>query len=191
MTEWSDHKVYVSDIRLALKTGQRPTATILRDKYAGYRDYGNPLWEYERGPYVNTSEWTTWDYALASTLQLIEDYTDKSTGQLYWYDQSDKVEWEVKSMFSGSQAALDREKDRDLEPGETLYAEPVFRNPEDRPTINEWLEDLANDTLHPQGSPNTGHEGLEVLDARDIAAKRRAEILADLTKSPTATMDTD
>lgn len=176
---------------MALRTGQRPTAIILHDKYAGYRDYLDPLWEYERGPYVNTSEWTDWDITLATILQLVEDYTDKNTGQLYWIDQSDKVDWEVKSMFSGSQAALDREKDHELEPGETLYAVPVFRDDEDRPTISDWLKELEDDTAHPHGAPNTGHEGLEVLDARDDAAARRKAVLEKLKKSRPDTLDSE
>lgn len=139
---------------------------------------------------MNTSEWTDWDITLASVLQLIEDYTDKNTGQLYWIDQSDKVEWEVKSMFSGSQAALDREKDRELEPGETLYAEPIFLG-EERPTIHDWLKELEEDAAHPHGSPNTGHEGLEVLDARDGAEKRRKAVLEKLKKSRPDTLDSE
>jgi hypothetical protein len=168
---------------LAIKTGQRPTATILRDRYAGYRDWDDVLWENERAPYVDSDKWTSWDYVLASVAQLIEDYTDKNNGQLFWVDASDKVDWEVRSTFSGYDAAIKAEEEtHDFQPGETLYAVPVI-NEDDPPTFQEWLEKLDSDTLHPPGYKNSGHNEWEILDAREEADRKRQEILDKLKKS--------
>ena len=180
LTEDKNHKPILSDIRLAVKTGQRPTAMILRDKYAGYRDYDDSLWDIERAPYVDHKAWTDWDYTLASVAQIIEDYTDKNNGQLYWVDASDKVEWEVKSSFSGYEAAVDAERNsRELEVGESLYAVPII-DEDDPPTFQEWIDALDNDTNHPPGYKNAGHSEWEILDAREEADQRRKDILAKL-----------
>jgi hypothetical protein len=165
---------------LAIKTGQRPTAFILRDKYAGYRDYDNPHWDFERAPYVNPAEYTRWDYLLASVVQLLEDYTNPNNGQLRWFDESDKVEWDVKSSYSGYDAALDKD-DKNLEPGESRYAVPLY-DEDDPPTIYEWLEALENDENHPPGYKNSGHQEWEILDAREEALNRRAEIAEKLRR---------
>jgi len=182
LTEWADHKPILSDIRLAIKTGQRPTAMILRDKYAGYRDYDDPLWQVENAHKFNPLEWTEWDMTLASVAQLIEDYTDKNNGQLYWVDASEKVQWEIRSSFSGYDAAIKAEEEtHEFLPGESLYAVPVI-DEDDPPTFQEWIEGLDNDSLHPPGYKNSGHLEWEILDARDEADRKRQEILEKLQK---------
>lgn len=182
MTEWADHKPILSDIRLAIKTGQRPTAIILRDKYAGYRDYDDVLWEVHNARYFNPAEWTEWDMALASVAQLIEDYTDRNSGQLYWIDASEKVQWEVRSTFSGYTAAVEAEQEtHQFQPGESLYAVPVIDD-DDPPTFNEWLEQMENDSTHPPGYKNAGHLEWEILDAREEADRKRKDILEKLKK---------
>lgn len=143
-----------------------------------YRDYDDETWEFLRAHEVNPSEWTDWDFTLAAVLQIIEDYTDKSSGQLMWYDQSDDVEWEVKSVYSGSQAALEAD-DRTLEPGESTYAIPIFKDGK-KPTIHDWIKELESDSTHPHGSPNTGHDEWDILDAREDKEKRRKELAAKL-----------
>jgi hypothetical protein len=153
---------------------------ILHDRYAGYRDWTDPRWDWERAPYVDESKWTDWDYSLASVAQLIEDYTDKNNGQLYWIDASDKVSWELKSSYSGYDAAIDKD-DKNLEPGESRYAVPVF-DEDDPPTISEWIESLEDETNHPPGYKNTGIRDWEILDAKDDAEKRRAEIKEKLLR---------
>lgn len=120
---------------------------ILGDDYAGHRHWWNPDWIPDPA-LINV--WTEWDFALLRAYQIIEDYTDKATGQLVWIDQSPEVDWDVKSSFSGSRAAEDRYmKDRELKPGETVYAVPSIRNPEDPPSMIKWLEDLENDRAMP------------------------------------------
>jgi len=112
-------------------------------------------------------------------LQLIEDYTDKSNGQLMWYDQSDEVEWEIRSIFSGSRAAEESDE-ADLEPGESRYAVPIFKEGKPRPTIHDWLKSLEEDEAHPHGSPNAGHNEWDILDARDEKERRRKEMAEKL-----------
>lgn len=149
-----------------------------------YRDYDDPYWEWETAPSIDASAWDEWDYILARVIQLIEDYTDKQTGQLYWVDQSEKVDWDVRSTFSASQAALDAEMktrgDAGLEPGENLYAVPVLRNQDEPPTLSEWLKELEEDALRPHGSPNTGFDENDIEDAREARARKKQEMLEKL-----------
>lgn len=167
---------------MALRTGQRPTALLLRDKYAGYRDRDDPYWQYTHAHEVNPLEWTEWDMVLATVSQLIEDYTDKTSGHLFWIDQSDKVEWEVRSIYSGSETVIAQErKSRELEPGETLYAVPHYDS-DNPPTLTDWLEALENGAV-PHGAPGPGHTEQELTDAQEAADKRRAEIAEQLRKS--------
>lgn len=165
---------------MAIKTGQRPTAFVLRDKYAGYRDYDNPRWDIERAPYVNANEYTEWDFLLASVAQILEDHTNPNNGQLRWFDESDKVEWDVKSGYSGYDAALDRDE-RELEPGEYRYATPTY-DEDDPPTFWEWIESLEEETNHPPGYKNNGVQEWEILDAKEEAEQRRAEIREKLLR---------
>ena len=178
---WPSHRPILSDIRLAIKTGQRPTAFILRDKYAGYRDYDNPRWDIERAPYVNASEYTEWDFLLASAAQILEDHTNPENGQLRWFDESDKVEWNVRSGYSGYNAALDRDEKNELEPGEYRYAVPEY-DEDDPPTFWEWIDSLEEENNHPPGYKNSGHQDYDILDAKEEADRRRAEIAEKLRR---------
>lgn len=144
-----------------------------------YRDYDDAYWEFDNSRNVNPNEWTDWDIILAAILQLIEDYTDTSSGQLMWYDQSDEVDWELGSLFSGSQAALEAD-DSALEPGETRYAKPVFKEGKKKPTIHDWIKQLEEDSAHPHGSPNNGHNTLDIMDARDEKERKRKELAEKL-----------
>jgi hypothetical protein len=118
---------------------------LLHDAYALHRKWWDPTWK----PGPGDTDWTTWDYILADAYQVIEDYTDPETGQYLPYDQSGDVYWDVKSKFSGSKEAMDKEMERrkdGLKPGESLYAVPVFVDPENKPTLETWFKDLAEDT---------------------------------------------
>lgn len=165
---------------MAVKTGQRPTAMILRDKYAGYRETQSSTWVFEEGPKVDTTIWTDWDMTLASVAQIIDDYTNKQNGQLRFFDESDKVEWEVRSSYSGYDAAIDKD-DKALEPGESRYAIPSY-DEDNPPTIMEWLESLEDESNHPPGYKNSGIHDWTILDAKDEADKRRAEIKEKLLR---------
>lgn len=116
---------------------------LLHDVYALHRNWWDPQWK----PGIGDTDWTTWDYALADAYQIIEDYTDSESGQWLPYDQSGDVYWDVKSRISGSLAAIRKaEENRELQPGESLYAVPVFRDDKDKPTLESWLKDVAEET---------------------------------------------
>lgn len=110
---------------------------LLHDPYALHRKW----WDWEWKPEIGDDAWTDWDYILAEVYQLIQDYTDRNTGQLLWYDQSGDVYWDVQSSFSGSAAAVElKQKNYTLKPGESLYAVPVFG--EVKPTLASWAKDM-------------------------------------------------
>lgn len=112
---------------------------ILHDAYAMHRKW----WKFDWVPGIGDESWTEWDFILADAYQVIDDFTDKSTGQYIPYDQSGEVHWDVKSQFSGSQAAIERaQTERELAAGETLYAVPTFDNPESKPTLSSWAKDM-------------------------------------------------
>lgn len=146
---------------------------IMRDKYACYRDHSNPNWDWEYGPNVDTSVWTSWDMCLASVAQLIDDYTNKSNGQLIWFDSSDKVDWDIRSSFSGHDAAMDSD-DKQLDKGESRYAVPVF-DESDPPLLSDWIESLTDDNAsgYVGRKREALHDGYEIMDARDDADERR------------------
>lgn len=113
---------------------------ILHDPYALHRKW----WNYDWKPELGDDSWTEWDYILAEVYQVIEDYTDSQTGQWMPYDQSGEVHWDVQSSFSGSAQAIQlAQKARgELKPGESLYAVPVFDNPDNKPTLSTWIQDI-------------------------------------------------
>lgn len=115
---------------------------ILHDPYAMHRKW----WDREWKPTAGVDEaWTDWDFILAEVCQLINDYTDKSTGQWIPFDQSGDVHWDVRSTFSGSQEAIEKHRDgrKELKAGESLYATPVFDPKKPKPTLASWAADLA------------------------------------------------
>lgn len=130
----------MSALRAAKDYKQRPTSMILHDPYALHRKW----WDREWKPEFGDDSWTDWDYILADVYQTIDDYTDKSTGQYMPFDQSGDVWWDVKSKFSGSEAAIDKAKESrgDLKPGESLYAVPVFDETKPKPTLESWAKEL-------------------------------------------------
>lgn len=117
---------------------------ILGDQYALNRKWWDSDWK----PTREDTDWTDWDFVLAGTFQTIEDFTDKETGQYLPYDQSGEVSWDVKSQFSGSKEAIEREQERrkELKHGESLYAIPVFNHPDNKPTLQTWAKEVIEDT---------------------------------------------
>lgn len=135
---------------------------ILHDPYALNRKW----WVRDWKPTVEDNAWVAWDYALAEAYQVIDDFTDKESGQYLPYDASGEVDWEVRSKFSGSNAAIEREREsrKELKPGESLYAVAVFRNPDNKPTLKSWIADVeagVDDGRPPEAEgarPPTGAE---------------------------------
>jgi len=154
----------------------RPSAYILQDPYALHRCYWREDWEPD--PIADT-QWTDWDFALDRAFQVIEDFTDSQNGQLIWWDQSPEVRWEVRKRFSGHDAAVERrrnelhESGKELDPGEDLYAVPVFDNPQKPPTMNSWFEMLEeeNGRIRPRGAP----EGARPPTPQELADLKRKQ----------------
>lgn len=109
---------------------------ILHDPYALHRKWWDPDWT----PGESSRDWTDWDYILADTYQLIDDFTDKESGQIMWFDQSGEVHWDVDTTTSGSLEAIERETG-ELKPGERRYAKPIFGDK--KPTMQQWIADMA------------------------------------------------
>lgn len=113
---------------------------ILHDPYALHRKW----WDHDWVPSITDTTWTDWDYILAEVGQIIDDYTDSESGQWMPWDQSGDVWWETGSIFSGAKAEIQKEMDKrgkELEPGESLYAYPVFGDKV--PTLQDWFKSLA------------------------------------------------
>lgn len=85
------------------------------------------------------------DYALATALQVVEDYTDNETGHLIFVEQSDRVTFDAKKYTKKSIAAVERKtkgsKKRPYEagPGERWRTIPRVMNGGEMPTLAEWL----------------------------------------------------
>lgn len=110
---------------------------ILHDQYAMHRRWWDESWS----PGPNDKDWTDWDYLLADVYQVIEDFTDAESGQWIPYDQSGDVYWETEIKFSGALAAVQSEDSEKLKPGESYYAVPKFRDPDNKPTLESWARD--------------------------------------------------
>lgn len=145
LTGRDSQKRYLSALRAAKDYGQRPTAMIFHDPYAMHRAWWHEwVWGEEWKPDDTSRDWVEWDFILADVYQAICDITDSETGQLMHFDQSPNVYWDIKLRHSGSQEALDkyRKANPDLPAGASPYAVPVFRDPENKPTVEQWLKDL-------------------------------------------------
>lgn len=140
LTSRPSQRLYLSAIRVAIATGQRPTAMILKDAYAGHRDPRD--WDWKPSP--GDTDWTTWDFVLSDVYQVIEDYTNSANGQYRWIDESGDVYWDVHSSFSGYEEAIEkhRESRKELKPGESLYATPLFTDEENKPTFSSWIKGM-------------------------------------------------
>lgn len=145
LTGRDSQKRYLSALRAAKDYGQRPTAMLFHDPYALHREWWHEwLWGEPWEPDETSRDWTEWDYILADVFQVIQDITDSESGQLMHYDQSPDVYWNVKLRHSGYLEAVEnyRKKNPELPPGVSPYAEPEFRDPDNKPTVAGWLRDL-------------------------------------------------
>jgi hypothetical protein len=120
-----DHAWLIPRIRAALDAGVPPTAIILRDP--------------ER------KEYNSWDLRIAAAYHIHEDLMRGSV-PIYW-DESDRVAFDVKTGVSKSRAAIDRREDADraknkdgkgLE-GRYYYAVPRVIDGGALPTLEEWI----------------------------------------------------
>jgi hypothetical protein len=114
-------------LKAAVKSGQPPIAVIFNDP--------------------THKEWNEWDFKLFKAYYILQDwYRD---GIPIWWDESDRVVFEVKARTSKSRAAIERAQESSTAnnkkpiPGRYFIAEPKTIDGGDFPTRDEWLEELA------------------------------------------------
>lgn len=173
----SPQRRYLSALRAAKTYGQRPTAMLLHDPYAGHRKWWS---EYLYGqPWVpgeSDQSWTTWDYILADVLQVIEDFTDSESGQLMWLDQSGDVWWESRRIDSGYLAAVEKAQEdaKTDEKGVRYYAVPIFDPNKPKPTLESWLNDNQEDPDRQGRRVPSDHKGARPPTPDEIRRMRES-----------------
>jgi hypothetical protein len=111
-------------IKAAIQSGLPPTAVILDDP---------------------TREWSFMDTRLIKAFWIEDQYGSFPP----WIDQSDRVQFEVKSYTSRSAAAYERVEERESKSnkkkvyGRKYYAVPTVPDGGAMPTIEEWMEERA------------------------------------------------
>lgn len=118
---WDDHSWLVPRIRAALDAGVPPTAIILRDP--GRKEYG------------------PWDLKLAAAYRIYDDLM-RGAVPIYW-DESDRVAFDVGIGYSKSRAAMDRREDLDSQKKDKHYGRYYYPIPRTidggpLPTPEEW-----------------------------------------------------
>jgi hypothetical protein len=143
---WDDHAWLVPRIRAALDAGVPPTAIILRDP--GRKEYG------------------AWDLKLAAAYHIYSDMLRGSV-PVYW-DESDRVTFDVKVGKSKSRAAIERREEADSKgkkdtKGLYYYAVPRTIDGGPLPTLDEWHEERLRKAgvqdKRQQASPMLGLDG--------------------------------
>ena len=110
-------------LKAAVYSGQPPLAVIFND--------------------TSHDTWTELDYKLFKAHYILEDwYRD---GIPLWWDESEKVTFNVKARVSKSRAAIERaqEKEKKKTPGKYYIAEPVPMGGGKLPSREDWLEEQA------------------------------------------------
>jgi hypothetical protein len=114
-------------LKAAVASGQPPIAVIFNDP--------------------SHKDWTVWDYKLFKAHYILQDwYRD---GIPVWWDESDRVTFDVKARVSKSRAAIDRAQEaatsgnKKAVPGRYYVAEPKVIDGGELPTREEWLEEQA------------------------------------------------
>jgi hypothetical protein len=110
----------------------------LSDSFAGFRDSFT-------GEVDGYAHWLDVDYALATAMQVVEDYTDNETGHLVFVEQSDRVTFDASKYTKKSIAAVERrtkgsaKKPYEASPGERWRTIPRVMDGGVLPTLFEWL----------------------------------------------------
>lgn len=107
----------------------------MRDPYFGHRDP-------ETGEEMSDREaWTSWDFALVSAYQIIQDHTDQD-GILVWDNDADNIEVLAErkiSKFDASRDAKTSGKNYKPRPGER-FVPKVKKTYGEYPTYSEWVQ---------------------------------------------------
>lgn len=133
---------YVPAFRLALDQKLRPTATLFRDPYFGHRN------SFTGRPDGNANDWTSWDFALGTAMQAIQDGTTEE-GHLIWELEQYNVDARPIKRIDKHRRAVDDATGGDkykADPGEywitELYQIGVEPGEEKWQTRSEWVESL-------------------------------------------------
>jgi hypothetical protein len=111
-------------LKAAVKSGQPPTAVIFSDP--------------------DHKEWTMWDFRLFKAHYILKDWY--RNGIPMWWDESDRVTFDVKARTSKSRAAIERAMESDSKKkskshGKYYTVEPRVMDGGEMPTREEWLEE--------------------------------------------------
>jgi hypothetical protein len=143
---------------------------LMRDPYAGHRNYEDPWWVPDP---VRDTAWTEVDYALVEAAQTIESFTSSTSGQLRWLAEDPDVYWDTGETvdYATQQVARDSEKYKDGVPHEvTIFAKNPTKNGEFW-TLEEWFDFLDRDEARvDRGAP----AGARPPTSADRAAMRKA-----------------
>ena len=166
-----------------MSNGQRPSASLLRDPYAGHRDYEDFYWTPDP---VRDTQWTDWDYALMEAVTAIDSLTNSQTGQYRWLSEDPDVYWEVGESvdYGVQQLVKETEKYKDGVPQElTLYLKNPTKNG-DFWTVEDWLKHKEEESARlDRGAP----EGARPPTSAERAARKKAQqerIAAALADDP-------
>jgi len=125
-------------LKAAVSSGQPPIAVVMSD--------------------TSHKEWTLWDYRLLKAHYIIQDwYRD---GIPVWWDESDRVAFDVEARVSKSRAAIERAQEKASKAKSTAHGRYFVSKPRvigggELPTRAEWLEEQAkksgkNQTMGPR-----------------------------------------
>lgn len=123
---WDDHAWLVPRIKAAVSANKPPLSFIFEDP--------------------KHTEYNAWDIKLSVALNVYENMMRGSV-PVYW-DESDRVRFEVARGVSKSRAAIERReaqdgKKKDAQHGVYYYAIPHTIDGGPLPTQEEWLEERA------------------------------------------------
>ncbi len=159
-------------IRAGLAAGQRPSACLLHDPYAGHRDYDNWMWVPDPG---RDTQWTSWDYALSEAVAALDSLLGPS-GHPRWLTEDPDVYWDIGEVvdYATQTVAQESKNYKDGVPPElTIYAKNPTKVSGDTWSMEQWLEwseqrtEVRLDRGAPEGAhPPTPEEFLEMQRAR-------------------------
>lgn len=109
-------------------------------------------------PDGDPTQWTSWDYAIGTAMQIIEDGTTEQ-GHLIWEASGDDVYFDAIRKTNKAQAAIDRITNQEgykSRPGEyfitEMHQQGVEPGEEKFPTRREWIAAVAAESALGQPS---------------------------------------
>lgn len=111
-------------LKAAAQIGHPPTAVIFSDP--------------------SHKKWTMWDYRLIKAYHFVQDWYRE--GIPLWWDESDRVTFDVKARVSKSRAAVERAQEKESKKKTKSYGlyfvpEPRTMDGGELPTREEWFEE--------------------------------------------------